>query len=123
MPVATLGTMRWGDYWKRNCAPKMMARKKELGRGVSEREIAAYVEEQTGKPSERALIGHWLHGRREPFFSQFLALCEKLEMDPHEVLRGKQEQRTRIPLAATQEMAPSYPAVGSVKKPLRRTKF
>jgi hypothetical protein len=86
--MATLGGMdeSWGDYWRKVCAPKLMAKKKELGRKVPEREIAAYVEANSGKPSERGLVSLWLLGLREPYISQFFALCKKLEMDPHEVL-------------------------------------
>jgi hypothetical protein len=77
----------WGNYWARVCAPKLRARKKEMGRGVPEREIAAYVESATGKRSERALINLWFLGKREPYISQFLALCNKLQVDPLEILR------------------------------------
>lgn len=76
----------------------MLARKRELGRKVPEREIAAYVATQTGKPSERALVGMWLHGEREPFVSQFLALCVKLQINPNEVLGvGWAEVESRPP--------------------------
>lgn len=88
-PIDTLSVMgrkSWGDHWKNVCAPILMARKKELGRRVPEREIAAAVEAATGKQSERSLVGMWLQGRREPYVSQFIALCEKLELDPAEVL-------------------------------------
>jgi hypothetical protein len=81
-----MGRGDWGDYWRRVCAPKLLAKKKELGRAVPEREIALYVERTTGKPSERSLVWMWLHGEREPFISQFFALCSKLEIDPIEVL-------------------------------------
>jgi hypothetical protein len=79
--------MGWGDYWREVCAPKLLRRKEELGRKMPEREIAAAVEAATGKPSARGLVWMWLHGEREPFISQFFALCEKLGLDPHQVLR------------------------------------
>lgn len=89
-PFATVsGMTKWGDYWKTVCAPKLKAKKAELGRGVPEREIAAAVEAATGKPSERSLVNMWLHGEREPFISQFFALCEKLGADPAEVLKAR----------------------------------
>lgn len=94
LPVAnltiSLATVRsvaeWRVYWGEVCAPKLLARKEKIGRKLPEREIASYVEEKTGKPSGRALVWRWLHGQREPFISQFFALCEKLELDPGEVL-------------------------------------
>ena len=54
---------------------------------MPEREIAAAVESATGKPSGRGLVSLWLLGTREPFISQFFALCEKLGLRPSEVLR------------------------------------
>jgi hypothetical protein len=77
----------WADYWRRVCAPTLKIRKERLGRGVPEHEIAAYVRNATGKPSKRALVQHWLQGTREPFISQFFALCSKMEIDPLEVLK------------------------------------
>ncbi len=60
---------------------------------MSETEIAAAVESATGKPSRRGLVNAWLRGDREPFMSQFFALCEKLEIDPQFVLQRKQHTR------------------------------
>lgn len=98
-PIATvrgMGEKDWTNYWRDVCAPKLMAKKKELGRKVPEREIAAYVATHSGKRSDRSLVGMWLHGEREPFISQFYALCEKLSLDPEEVLRHPVKER--IPL-------------------------
>lgn len=87
--LATVRRMaEWRDYWRTVCAPKLKARKDTLGRGVPEREIASYVEARTAFRSGRALVQAWLHGAREPYISQFFALCEKLEVDPVEVLRA-----------------------------------
>lgn len=91
--VATLRGVAWGDYWRRVCAPKLLARKEELGREMPEREIAAAVETATGKPSGRGLVWSWLHGEREPFISQFFALCDKLGLEPTDVLREEPPPR------------------------------
>ena len=85
--------MGWGDYWRRVCAPKLKARKDALGRAMPEKEIASYVETATGKPSGRGLVSLWLLGIREPFISQYMALCQKLGMDPLEVLRDAPKGR------------------------------
>lgn len=95
---------KWSSYWREICAPKLLAKKNQLGRVVPERDIAAFVEAATGKPSGRALVGHWLRGDREPFISQFFALCQKLELEPFEVLR-QQPAGERQPLARIHERA------------------
>lgn len=74
------------DYWRVVCAPKVRARKREIGRSPSNTEIAAQIEAETGKPSGRQLVEAWFAGRREPFISQFFALCAVLTIDPMEVL-------------------------------------
>lgn len=101
--VATLGNnMSWGDYWKDVCAPKLKARKEELGRKVPEIEIAAYVESNSGKRTTRSALNLFLLGVREPYISQFYALCEKLELDPVSVLtEGKKEVPERTSLRRT----------------------
>lgn len=73
-------------YWAKVCAPILKARKDELGRGVPEREIAAFVESETGQDSSRSLVSLWLLGEREPTVSQFIALCDKLGLELDEVL-------------------------------------
>lgn len=83
--------MGWEGYWKKYCAPKLKARKDELGRGVSEREIAAYVEANSGKKTTRSLVSLFLLGEREPYISQFFAMCKKLDMEPDEVLTDSLE--------------------------------
>jgi hypothetical protein len=80
--------MKASDYWREVCAPKLKARKDELGRTVPEREIAAAVEAASGKRTGRAALGHILSGEREPYISQFVALCQKLELDPLTVLQS-----------------------------------
>jgi hypothetical protein len=118
--------VEWGDYWRRVCAPKLKRRKEELGRAVPEREIAAAVEAATGKNSERGLVSLWLLGEREPYISQFFALCEKLGMDPAEVLedgarilnaaarRSRTGSRTHQTFSV-QERTASY----KIKRPVR----
>lgn len=100
--AATFPHMGWGDYWRDVCAPRLLAKKKELGRKLPDREIAAAVEAATGKPSERSLVWMWLHGEREPFVSQFFALCEKLGVQPEAILKADRKQvRERTPLKRT----------------------
>lgn len=102
------GMGKWGNYWRDVCAPKLLARKKELGRKVPERDIATAVETATGKPSERSLVWMWLHGEREPFVSQFFALCEKLDLEPAAVLIPSDRAdavRHRTPLRRVNERA------------------
>ena len=89
---ATMGRMKdrkdRRGYWAEVCAPKLRAQKATLGgRKLPEREIASYVEAHSGKRTGRALVQTWLTGRREPYISQFFALCDKLELEPEEVLR------------------------------------
>lgn len=85
-------------YWPEVCAPALKARKDELGRKVPEREIAAYVESETGQDSSRQLVSLWLLGKREPTITQFIALCNKLGVEPEEVLRIKSRTLKREPL-------------------------
>lgn len=89
--------MGWGDYWREKCAPKLMAKKKELGRAVPEKEIAVYVELESGKSTTRGLVSLWLLGKREPYISQFFALCKKLDLPPHEVLGDGASVSKRTP--------------------------
>lgn len=96
--------MGWGDYWRDVCAPKLKAKKDELGRAMPEREIAAYVETATGKRSTRALVSLWLLGEREPYISQFFALCQKLGVEPDDILMSDQRNvRERTPLKRTSD--------------------
>lgn len=87
--------MEPSDYWRKVCAPKVRARKEEIGRALTNTEIGAYVEAATGKPSGRALVESWFKGEREPFVSQLLALCERLELDPFTVLASPSTQKAR----------------------------
>lgn len=83
------------DFWRDVCAPKLRDQKAKLGgRKLPEREIADYVEAHSGKRTGRALVQTWLTGRREPYISQFFALCDKLEVDPQVVLHRDRPART-----------------------------
>lgn len=86
--VATLPLVarRFDKYWSDVCAPVLKARKRALGRKVPEKEIAAAVEDSTKKRSTRGLVNAWLSGKREPYISQFLALCDKMGADEIAVL-------------------------------------
>jgi len=104
--TATLSSMEWGEYWRSVCAPKLKARKDELGRSVPEREIAAYVESNSGKKTTRSLVNLFLLGEREPYISQFFALCDKLGVSPDEVLTNDaQSVSQRTPLRRTGQRA------------------
>jgi hypothetical protein len=78
--------VRPSKYWTKVCAPALSSRKNKLGRTFPEREIAAAVAKATGKRTSRSLVGMWLGGAREPYISQFIALCDTLGIDPKDVL-------------------------------------
>ncbi len=80
------------DYWRLVCAPvvrgkKEKLKKQKIGGDFTNSDIAAAVERATGKDTSRQLVEHWLNGRREPYLSQFIALCAWLEVDPIEALK------------------------------------
>ncbi len=75
------------DYWKQVCAPIVRGKKEKIGRSLTNSDIAAAVERATGKDTSRQLVEHWFRGIREPYMSQFIALCARLEVDPMEVLK------------------------------------
>lgn len=81
------------DYWRTVCAPKMRAAKEVVGRKLSNTAIAAAVEEASGKNTSRQLVEAWFEGSREPYISQFFALCQYLEVEPHEVLAAERSER------------------------------
>lgn len=89
-------------YWREVCAPKLKAKKDELGRSVPERDIAAAVETASRKRTTRGLISLFLLGEREPYISQFMALCQKLGLDPLDVL-GKETPQSLVPLSRINE--------------------
>lgn len=110
---ATLGGVNknWANHWKTLCAPKVRNRKHALGRAVPEKEVAAYVEVNSGKNTKRGLVSLWVSGAREPYISQFLALCDKLDLDPHVVLSvtatHKEKPLRRVNESAKKGTAPS----------------
>jgi hypothetical protein len=76
----------WRTYWAEVLAPTLREKKRELGRALPERTIAFDVAKATGQDSSRSLLAMWFRGEREPTVSQFMALCERIELDPAEVL-------------------------------------
>lgn len=69
------------------------AAKASSGRPRPDVEIAEAVSEileADGKtPVKRAVVNHWLNGRRDPSLAEFFALCRVIEADPLEMLFGK----------------------------------
>ncbi len=60
-----------------------------MGRGVPEKQIAAYVEAEAGYNTSRELVNAWLSGRNQPYIGQFIALCTIMKVDPTGILRGE----------------------------------
>ena len=79
----------WRDFYRKQIAPRLKARKDDMGRGESERAIAFDVQMATGQVSSRSLLAMWLRAEREPTISQFMALCDRMEVDPVEILTGR----------------------------------
>jgi hypothetical protein len=75
--------------------------KRAKGR-MADADIAAAVEEilqQTVRPNysiKRAVVNHWLNGRRIPTLSEFFALCQVVGADPGEVLFGERVLQTYV---------------------------
>jgi hypothetical protein len=90
--------VNWQTYWRDVVAPKLKARKAELGRAVSEQSIAYDVAQATGQDSSRSLLAMWLHGAREPTVSQFMALCERMGISGIDMLQSSITVRQRTPL-------------------------
>lgn len=80
-------------YWKQVCAPVVRGKKAKFGRSLSNTAIAASIERATGKDTSRQLVEHWFRGIREPYMSQFIAMCDRLEIDPIEVLKPASASR------------------------------
>lgn len=87
--AVTVAPMGAREYWRAVCAPILKARKQILNHDLSDQDIASYVEAESGKSTSRVLVNLWFSGRREPYMSQFIALCSKLAVDPLGVLRGE----------------------------------
>ena len=101
-PLATVRVMKPADYWKEIGAPKLRARKAEIGRAMANREIAAAVEARSGKGTTRQLVEMFFRGDREPYISQLIALCQVLELDPATVM-GMAPTSLRAPAFHSQE--------------------
>lgn len=78
---ATVCSVIANEFWRKFGAPKLRARKAEIGRDMSNTDIAAAVETRSGKRTSRQLFEHILHGRREPYISQLVAICDVMEME------------------------------------------
>jgi hypothetical protein len=89
------------DYWREVGAPKVRARKEELGRALSNTMIAAAVEQSSGKSTSRQLVEEWFKGEREPYVSQLVALCAHLGLDVEGVL--SRDAKVRVPLRRIKE--------------------
>lgn len=95
-------------YWRDVLAPKLLARKRELGRAVPERRIAFEVAQATGQDSSRSLLAMWFRGEREPTVSQFLALCERMDLSWSEVLSANHRISERKPARRVNERASTH---------------
>lgn len=80
--------MNPSDYWRRVCAPEVRARKREIGRSMTNTEIAAEVEAKSGKATTRQLLEMFFRGEREPYISQLVALCGAMDMDMMKLIGG-----------------------------------
>ncbi len=81
------------DYWRLVAAPKLKARKQEIGRSRTNTEIAAAVELASGKPTTRQALEHFINGVREPYISQLVAICRAMEIALEEVMQPPTVQR------------------------------
>lgn len=118
--------MGWEGYWREVCAPRLREQKKALedaGQTITQEELASFVEANTRKRSTRALAGHWISGTREPYISQFIALCTKLRIDPMTVLSAAPTAQ-RQPAIRGDEKKIMYrkPYTQEVKKSQRKTR-
>lgn len=86
-PATVSGMADWKKYSRiGRWAKRAMAAKGSGKNKISDRAIAAFVTAETGKNSERSLINAWMNEEREPYLSQFFALCQYLKLDPGEML-------------------------------------
>ncbi len=73
--------MKAADYWREVGAPKLRARKAEIGRSMTNTDIADVVEGMSGKRTTRPLLEAFFKGEREPYISQLVAICDVMKMD------------------------------------------
>lgn len=114
-------------------------RLKALKRGIPDVEIAAAVEEtlqstvRRNYSIKRAVVNHWLNGRRSPSLAEFFALCQAVGADPGEVLFGERvlhnhvaphSDTARALLTVAHEPTPAYNAtkVREFKRKRRRAR-
>lgn len=91
-------------YWQKVLAPIMRSRKEELGgrAKLPDREIAISIADETGIDMGRAQVNHWFKGRREPNLVQFVALCQKLKLDPGTALLANLTSKRRAAIRIDQ---------------------
>ena len=90
--------MNPSDYWRSVGAPKVRARKLEIGRGMTNESIAEQIEIRSGKRTTRKAFENFMNGIREPYVSQLVALCSILELDVREFFASSDVPK-RQPLA------------------------
>jgi hypothetical protein len=111
---------RWSriDGWS-VIARQAKAKLAESGMPDKDRHIADFVQATTGKNSKRALVNMWLRGEREPYLSQFFALCSYLKIDPASALGftdsgSSEKQRQTAPQVRSLQRFP--PMIGRPDK-------
>ncbi len=74
------------EYWAKVGAPILRAKKDEIGRSASNTDLAAQVEAACGKRTTRQLFEHFINGKREPYVSQLVAMCQVMGVDLDSVI-------------------------------------
>lgn len=90
LAIDTLAAMEDGgsaDYWRTICARALKEARAAVDQ--TDEEIARYVQAVSGKRTSRPQLNLILSGKREPYISQFIALCSILKLSPGGVLRGE----------------------------------
>lgn len=61
-------------------------------------ELVSEILEASGRsPVKRAVVNHWLNGRRDPSLAEFFALCHVIDANPGDVLFGQDVAENVIP--------------------------
>lgn len=76
------------EYWKTYGAPKVRARKAEIGRELTNEAIAEAIERLSGKRTTRKAFENFMNGIREPYVSQLMALCSIMELRAEEFFQA-----------------------------------
>lgn len=90
-------------------------------------DLAAEVSELVGYDIGRALVNHWLRGRRTPSLLEFMALCAALGADPGHILlnvRVSYQQASSSPETASVliKRAPSPTYLATAARKLKYSK-